>query len=171
MQKLIDAALFIDRFNDRVASVAKWSIAAACAISAANAFVRYGFSFSSNAFLEIQWYLFAACVMFGTAQVLRVNEHVRVDILYNLYPTRGKVWVDIMGLSLFLAKEMPIRTITQVRLVHVPGLRWLIVPRLVAKAGGLRTLSFPTADPQVLYAFRALAYGQQPDDPAQDGEG
>ncbi len=70
-----------------------------------------------------------------------------------------------------LAKEMPIRTITQVRLVHVPGLRWLIVPRLVAKAGGLRTLSFPTADPQVLYAFRALAYGQQPDDPAQDGEG
>ncbi len=133
MQKLIDAALFIDRFNDRVASVAKWSIAAACAISAANAFVRYGFSFSSNAFLEIQWYLFAACVMFGTAQVLRVNEHVRVDILYNLYPTRGKVWVDIMGLSLFL---MPMCLL----------IIWLIIPLVVnqfvtgetsSNAGGL----------------------------------
>lgn len=102
MQRLLELALFIDRMNDRVAAIAKWSIAAACAISAANAFVRYGFNFSSNAFLEIQWYLFAACVMFGTSQVLRVNEHVRVDILYNIYPTRGKVFVDIMGLSLFL---------------------------------------------------------------------
>ncbi|MEY2800891.1 MAG: hypothetical protein RL513_475, partial [Pseudomonadota bacterium] len=68
-----------------------------------------------------------------------------------------------------LAKEMPIRTITQVRLVHVPGLRWLIVPRLVAKAGGLRTLSFPTADLQVLQTFRELAYGRQASDPAQGG--
>lgn len=60
-----------------------------------------------------------------------------------------------------MAKEIPIRNITQVRLVHVPGLRWLIVPRLVARAGMLRTLSFPTADPQVLQAFRLLAYGGQ----------
>jgi len=102
MKRLIELALRIDRFNDRVASVAKWSIAAACAISASNAAIRYGFNFSSNAFLEIQWYLFAVCVMFGTAQVLRVNEHVRVDILYNLYPSKAKVWVDIMGMCLFL---------------------------------------------------------------------
>ena len=115
MQRLLNTALFIDRMNDWVASIAKWSIAAACAISAANAFVRYGFNFSSNAFLEIQWYLFAACVMFGTAQVLRVNEHVRVDILYNIYPTRGKVYVDIMGLSLFL---MPMCLL----------IIWLIIP-------------------------------------------
>lgn len=133
MKRLIELALLIDRFNDRVASVAKWSIAAACAISAANAVVRYGFNYSSNAFLEIQWYLFAGCVMFGTAQVLRVNEHVRVDILYNLYPTKGKVYVDIMGLSLFL---MPMCLL----------IIWLIMPLLVqqfvtgetsSNAGGL----------------------------------
>lgn len=133
MKRLLELALRIDRFNDWVASVAKWSIAAACAISAANAFVRYGFNFSSNAFLEIQWYLFAACVMFGTSQVLRVNEHVRVDILYNLYPTKGKVFVDIMGLSLFL---MPMCLL----------ITWLILPLLTqqfltgetsSNAGGL----------------------------------
>ena len=133
MQRLLNTALFIDRMNDWVASIAKWSIAAACAISAANAFVRYGFNFSSNAFLEIQWYLFAACVMFGTSQVLRVNEHVRVDILYNMYPTRGKVYVDIMGLSLFL---MPMCLL----------IIWLIIPLVFdqfmtgersANAGGL----------------------------------
>lgn len=133
MQRLLELALFIDRMNDRVAAVAKWSIAAACAISAANAFVRYGFNFSSNAFLEVQWYLFAACVMFGTSQVLRVNEHVRVDILYNLYPSRGKVFVDIMGLSLFL---LPMCLL----------IIWLIIPLVVqqfltgetsSNAGGL----------------------------------
>lgn len=67
-----------------------------------------------------------------------------------------------------LGKELPIKTITQVRLVHIPGLRWLIVPRLVAKAGMLRSLSFPTADPQVLQAFRMLAYGRPATDPPPD---
>ena len=60
-----------------------------------------------------------------------------------------------------MSKEMPIRNITQVRLVHIPGLRWLIVPRLVTKAGVLRSASFPTADDRVLRAFELLAYGGQ----------
>ena len=64
--------------------------------------MRYTFSISSNGFIEIQWYLFAVCVMFGAPQVLRVNEHVRVDVLYGIYPSRGKVLVDLMGLCLFL---------------------------------------------------------------------
>lgn len=106
MKRLLELALLIDRFNDRVAAVAKWSIAAACAISAANAIVRYGFNFSSNAFLEIQWYLFAACVMFGTAQVLRVNEHVRVDVIYGQLSARTKVMVDLFGLIFFLLPVM-----------------------------------------------------------------
>ena len=75
---------------------------ASCFISAGNAMIRYGFDYSSNAWMEIQWYLFAACVMLGAAQVLRVNEHVRVDVLYGRYPVRAKVWVDLLGLAFFV---------------------------------------------------------------------
>lgn len=102
MQPLLSFAHAIDALNDRCAAIAKWAVVAACFISAGNAAVRYGFDYSSNAFLEVQWYLFAASVMLGAPQVLRLNEHVRVDVLYGLYPTRIKVLVDIAGLCLFL---------------------------------------------------------------------
>jgi TRAP-type mannitol/chloroaromatic compound transport system permease small subunit len=102
MSYLLALARLIDAVNDRFAGLAQWAVFLACAISAGNAFVRYGLNFSSNAFLEIQWYLFAACVMFGAAQVLRLNEHVRVDIFYGWYSTRLKVVIDLLGLSLFL---------------------------------------------------------------------
>lgn len=102
MKHLLTLARWIDALNDRFASLATWAVMAACLISAANAVVRYGFDYSSNAYLEIQWYLFAACVMFGAAQVLRLNEHVRVDVLYGLYPSRSKVLVDLLGLCFFL---------------------------------------------------------------------
>lgn len=106
MKPLLALAAWIDRLTDACAVLAKWCVIAACAISAANATVRYAFDYSSNAYLEIQWYLFAVCVMFGAAQVLRVNEHVRVDVLYGLYPTRTKVYVDLFGLLLFLLPAM-----------------------------------------------------------------
>ena len=64
--------------------------------------MRYAFDYSSNAWLEIQWYMFAACVMLGAAQVLRVNEHVRVDLIYGRLSSRTKVYVDIFGLLFFL---------------------------------------------------------------------
>lgn len=102
MSFLLALARLIDAVNDRFAGFAKWAVFLACAISAGNAFVRYGLNVSSNAFLEIQWYLFAACVMLGASQVLRVNEHVRVDILYAWYPTRLKVAIDLLGLAFFL---------------------------------------------------------------------
>lgn len=102
MKKLLTLARWIDALNDRFAIVATWAVLGACLISAGNALVRYGFDYSSNAYLEIQWYLFAAVVMFGTAQVLRLNEHVRVDVLYGQYTTRYKVVIDLLGLCLFL---------------------------------------------------------------------
>lgn len=102
MKRLLALARFIDAVTDRFAAVAKWAILAACAISATNAVVRYSLNYSSNAFLEVQWYLFAICVMFGASQVLRVNEHVRVDIFYGTYATRVKVVVDLLGLTFFL---------------------------------------------------------------------
>jgi TRAP-type mannitol/chloroaromatic compound transport system permease small subunit len=75
-------------------------------ICAGNAFVRYGVDWSSNGLLEIQWYLFAACVMLGAAQVLRVNEHVRVDVIYGTLKSKSRVWIDLFGLAFFLMPAM-----------------------------------------------------------------
>ncbi len=106
MKALLALARWIDVLTDGFGAIAKWAVLAACLISAANAGVRYSLNMSSNAFLEIQWYLFAGAVMLGAAQVLRLNEHVRVDVLYGRYPTRVKVWVDLLGILFFLMPVM-----------------------------------------------------------------
>ena len=106
MKFLLALARGMDRLSDGFGALAAWAALLSCLISAANAVVRYGLDFGSNAFLEIQWYLFAACVMLGAAQVLRLNEHVRVDIFYSRLSGRGKVWVDLLGLLLFLLPVM-----------------------------------------------------------------
>lgn len=102
MTALLALARGIDRLNDRLGAFAAWAVLLSCLISATNAVVRYALDFSANAFLEIQWYLFAACVMLGAAQALRLNEHVRVDLLYSRLSGRGKVLVDTFGLLVFL---------------------------------------------------------------------
>jgi TRAP-type mannitol/chloroaromatic compound transport system permease small subunit len=102
MNALLSLARGIDGLTDRFGKIAAWTVLLSCFISAANAVVRYGFDFSSNSFLEIQWYLFAACVMLGAAQVLRLNEHVRVDLIYSRLGGPGKVYVDLFGLLIFL---------------------------------------------------------------------
>jgi TRAP-type mannitol/chloroaromatic compound transport system permease small subunit len=106
MNALLSLARRIDRLNDRFGTLAAWAVLLSCFISAANAIVRYGLDYSSNAFLEIQWYLFAACVMLGASQVLRLNEHVRVDLVYSRLGGRGKVFVDLFGLVVFLLPVM-----------------------------------------------------------------
>ena len=102
IQILTHCIKIIDSINDRFAKIAKWAVFSACLISALNAFIRYAFDYSSNAFLEIQWYLFAVCIMLGGAQVLRVNEHVRVDLLYGRLSGRGQAILDLMGTVVFL---------------------------------------------------------------------
>jgi TRAP-type mannitol/chloroaromatic compound transport system permease small subunit len=92
----------IDVVNERLGRLANWMILIACLISAGNAMVRYAFDLSSNAWLEVQWYLFAGVVMLGTSYTLRLNEHVRVDILYMHLSERGKEWLDLLGAMLFL---------------------------------------------------------------------
>lgn len=106
MNALLSLAQRIDSLNDRFGKLAAWAVLLSCFISAANAVVRYGLDYSSNSFLEIQWYLFAACVMLGAAQVLRLNEHVRVDLVYSRLTGHGKVYVDLFGLVLFLMPVM-----------------------------------------------------------------
>jgi TRAP-type mannitol/chloroaromatic compound transport system permease small subunit len=96
----------IDRVTDAFGWVAAVAVIGSCAISAGNAVVRYLLGVSSNGWLEIQWYLFAACVMLGAAHVMRRNEHVRVDVVYGLLSARGKAWVDLFGLVFFVLPVM-----------------------------------------------------------------
>lgn len=106
MKPFLTLSAWIDALTNGFGAIAKWAVLAACLISAGNASVRYAFNVSSNAYLEIQWYLFAAVVMLGTSQVLRLNEHVRVDVLYGRYAVRTKVLIDLFGLIFFLMPVM-----------------------------------------------------------------
>ena len=102
MKALLALSGVIDAVNERFGRVANWCVLLACLISAGNALVRYGFSDSSNAWLEIQWYLFAAMFMLGAPYTLRMNEHVRVDILYGSVSPKVQLWIDLLGGILFL---------------------------------------------------------------------
>ncbi len=106
MSKLLKFALGIDRVSAQFGHIAALAVMAAALISAGNAFIRYGFDISSNGWLEIQWYLFAATVMLGAPLVLKLNEHVRVDIFYGKLKGNGPVYVDLFGLILFLLPVM-----------------------------------------------------------------
>ena len=92
----------IDAMNERIGTIADWLVLLACLISAGNAFSRYAFNISSNAWLEIQWYLFAGMVMLGASYTLQVNGHVRVDVFYSRYSERARLWLDLLGGILFL---------------------------------------------------------------------
>ena len=102
MKALLALAHAIDWLNDRFGKIAAWAVLLSCLISALNAVVRYTLNYSSNAYMEIQWYLFAVCVMLGAAQVLRLNEHVRVDLVYSRVGTHAKVGIDLFDLLVFL---------------------------------------------------------------------
>ncbi len=102
LKGLLALSRAIDRVNDRFGQFATWMVLIATLISAGNAASRYLFSASSNAWLEIQWYLFAAMVLLGAPYVLKINEHVRVDLLYAMMSERVRLWIDLLGGLLFL---------------------------------------------------------------------
>ena len=102
MKALLRLCGAIDAMNERFGRLANWMVLAACVISAGNAGARYALNLGSNAWLEIQWYLFGALVMIGAPYTLKVNEHVRVDVIYGSLPTRAQLWIDIIGGLLFL---------------------------------------------------------------------
>lgn len=106
MSGLLKLAFGVDWISDHLSKIATWTVLFAALISAGNAFVRYGLDYSSNAWLEIQWYLFAATVMLGAPFVLHLNEHVRVDIIYGKLRGNGPVYVDLFGLVFFLLPAM-----------------------------------------------------------------
>lgn len=133
MSSLLQLSRLIDWVTDRFGNIAKWAVFLSCFISAGNAVVRYVFDFSSNGFLEIQWYMFAACVMLGAAQVLRVNEHVRVDVFYGRFTGKGQAIIDLLGLLLFLAPVM----IVMIYYSWPLFVKWYISKEMSSNAGGL----------------------------------
>lgn len=102
MQILLSLSRLIDAINGLIGKLAMWLILAATLISAGNAIVRKVFGTSSNAWLEIQWYLFAAVFMLGGGYAFMKNAHVRIDFISSKFSDRGRNWVDVGGIVLFL---------------------------------------------------------------------
>ncbi len=102
MGALLGLSRGIDRANLLIGRWVAWLVLAAVLISAGNAIIRKIFNTSSNAWLEVQWYLFGALVMLGAAAALNRNEHVRVDVIYGAISDRARLWIDLFGLIFLL---------------------------------------------------------------------
>lgn len=133
MQAFLGLARGIDRVTEWIGKSVMWLILIAVVVSAANAIVRKLFNSSSNAWLEMQWYLFGAAFMMAAANTLRQNEHIRIDIVYGLWSRRTQHWIDLFGHVVFL---LPFALI----------MSWMLVPyafsayqigQISTNAGGL----------------------------------
>lgn len=102
MGALLGLSRGIDRANLLIGRWVAWLVLAAVLISAGNAIIRKIFNTSSNAWLEVQWYLFGALVMLGAAAALNRNEHVRVNVIYGAISDRARLWIDLFGLIFLL---------------------------------------------------------------------
>jgi TRAP-type mannitol/chloroaromatic compound transport system permease small subunit len=98
---LLKLSGLIDRVNDRVGKLTMWLVLAVVLISAGNAIVRKAFNIGSNAFLEIQWYIFAAIFMLGVGYVMLKNAHVRIDFISSRLSKRTNAWIDAIGIVIF----------------------------------------------------------------------
>jgi TRAP-type mannitol/chloroaromatic compound transport system permease small subunit len=102
MDILLGISRGIDALNERVGRLVIWLVLFSALISAGNAFSRYGLNASSNAWLEVQWYMFSFIFLLGAGYTLKHNGHVRIDVFYGRFSPRLQAWVDIVGAALFL---------------------------------------------------------------------
>jgi TRAP-type mannitol/chloroaromatic compound transport system permease small subunit len=102
MSFLLALSRVIDTINEKIGQGVSWALLLAVLICSGNALVRYGLNTSSNAWLEIQWYLFSAIFLLASAYTLRKNEHVRIDVVASHLSKRAQVWVDVFGFLVFL---------------------------------------------------------------------
>lgn len=99
---LLTLSRAIDAVNYRIGKWVAWAIVAAVVVSSANATVRKVFDTSSNAWLELQWYLFSAVFLLCASWTLMANEHIRIDIVNSYFPQRVRNWIDVIGHTFFL---------------------------------------------------------------------
>lgn len=102
MSFLLSLSRLIDTINEKIGLTISWALLVAVLICSGNAMIRYAFNMSSNAWLEIQWYLFSAIFLIASAYTLRRNEHVRIDVIVSRFSKRTQVWIDIFGFLVFL---------------------------------------------------------------------
>ena len=102
MHALLKLSKGIDWLNTLIGKNVIWLIFAATIICAVNAIMRKAFNISSNAYLEIQWYLFAATFLLAAAYTLLHGEHVKIDVIYTHFSKRKQMWIDIFGFAFFL---------------------------------------------------------------------
>jgi TRAP-type mannitol/chloroaromatic compound transport system permease small subunit len=99
---LLRLSRVIDAVNLRIGKIVAWLLLAAILVSTANAIVRKVFDTSSNSWLELQWILFSAVFLWCASWTLLVNEHIRIDIVNNMFPKRVRDWIDVVGHVFFL---------------------------------------------------------------------
>ena len=102
MNAMLALSRAIDAITERVGRVVYWLVLIVVLVSAANAVVRKAFDYSSNAYLEVQWYLFSVIFLFGAGYTLLRNEHVRIDIIQGRLSPRTQNWIDVFGILFFL---------------------------------------------------------------------
>ena len=102
MQTLLKISRAIDALNERVGRTVLWLVLVMALVSAGNAAFRYLFNLSSNAWLELQWYLFAAVFLLCAGYTLLHNEHIRIDVVSSRLSRRSQLWIDIFGTLFFL---------------------------------------------------------------------
>ena len=102
MNMLLKFSRAIDWLNTQIGKYVIWLILASTVISGVNAVVRKVFNMSSNAYLEVQWYLFAASFMIAAGYTLLNQEHVKIDVVYSRWSKRTQIWIDIIGFVFFL---------------------------------------------------------------------
>ena len=102
MQALLKLSRGIDWLSTQIGKYVIWLILASTLISGLNALSRKLFNISSNAFLEVQWYLFAASFLIAAGYTLMHGEHVKVDVISGRLSKRAQIWIDVIGFSIFL---------------------------------------------------------------------
>lgn len=133
MTGLLALSRGIDRINSLIGRSASWLILLAIFVSAGNAIIRKVFSISSNAWLELQWYLYGGAFLLAAAYTLLENEHIRIDILYGNIKRSTQHWIDLLGTIFFL---MPVVMVT-LWLVWPWLLRSISSGEMSMNAGGL----------------------------------
>ena len=102
MNALLSFSRAVDWITERIGRALCWLLLLAVIISAGNAIIRKSFNMSSNAYLEAQWYLFAAIFTLGAGYVFLHDQHVRIDVISSKLKRRTQVWIDVVGITFFL---------------------------------------------------------------------
>lgn len=102
MTLLLKLSGLIDRLNSAVGRTVYWLVLVVAVVSATNAIIRYTFNYSSNAWLEIQWYLYSAIFLLSAGYTLLNNEHIRIDVIAGRFSRRTQTWIEIIGGLFFL---------------------------------------------------------------------